>query len=99
MCFRVVSLSYGHTWVKPPDPIRTPKLSTHGPTQYCGGGPRGNRRCCMFLVSKQIIHNAISTSWNIYMFECNNFKWLELFGVIRKNWNDTEKISMAPAQG
>ena len=23
----------------------------------------------------------------------------ELFGVIRKNWNDTEKISMAPAQG
>ena len=24
---------------------------------------------------------------------------LELFGVIRKNWNDTEKISMAPAQG
>ena len=24
---------------------------------------------------------------------------LEPFGVIRKNWNDTEKISMAPAQG
>ena len=31
--------------VKPPDPIRTPKLSTIGPAQYCGGGPRGNRRC------------------------------------------------------
>ena len=37
--------SYGHTMVKPPDPIRTPKLSTIGPAQYCGGGPRGNRRC------------------------------------------------------
>ena len=24
---------------------------------------------------------------------------LEPYGVIRKNWNDTEKISMAPAQG
>ena len=24
---------------------------------------------------------------------------VEPFGVIRKNWNDTEKISMAPAQG
>ena len=23
---------------------------------------------------------------------------LECFGIIRKNWNDTEKISMAPAQ-
>ena len=37
--------SNGHTMVKPPDPIRTPKLSTIGPAQYCGGGPRGNRRC------------------------------------------------------
>ena len=36
--------SYAHTMVKPPDPIRTPKLSTIGPAQYCGGGPRGNRR-------------------------------------------------------
>ena len=35
--------------VKPPDPIRTPKLSTIGPAQYCGGGPRGNRRWCTFL--------------------------------------------------
>ena len=24
---------------------------------------------------------------------------LEPLGAIRKNWNDTEKISMAPAQG
>ena len=41
--------SYAHTMVKPPDPIRTPKLSTIGPAQYCGGGPRGNRRWCTFL--------------------------------------------------
>ena len=43
------SASYAHTMVKPPDPIRTPKLSTIGPAQYCGGGPRGNRRWCTFL--------------------------------------------------
>ena len=41
--------SYAHTMVKPPDPIRTPKLSTIGPAQYCGGGPRGNRRWCTFF--------------------------------------------------
>ena len=44
--------SYAHTMVKPPDPIRTPKLSTIGPAQYCGGGPRGNRRWCTFLLSQ-----------------------------------------------
>ena len=42
--------SYAHTMVKPPDPIRTPKLSTIGPAQYCGGGPRGNRRWCTFCI-------------------------------------------------
>ena len=36
--------SYVHTMVKAPDPFRTLKLSTIGPAQYCGGGPRGNRR-------------------------------------------------------
>ena len=49
---RVSSTSYAHTMVKPPDPIRTPKLSTIGPAQYCGGGPRGNRRWCTFLLSQ-----------------------------------------------
>ena len=44
--------SYAHTMVKPPDPIRTPKLSTIGPAQYCGGGPRGNRRWCTFCHNK-----------------------------------------------
>ena len=42
--------SNGHTMVKPPDPIRTPKLSTIGPAQYCGGGPRGNRRCLFVFI-------------------------------------------------
>ena len=35
--------------------------------------------------------------FDIYLNEYYNN--LEPFGVIRKNWNDTEKISMAPAQG
>ena len=35
--------------VKAPDPIRTRKLSTIGPAQYCGGGPRGNRRWRTFF--------------------------------------------------
>ena len=47
-----MSTSYAHTMVKPPDPIRTPKLSTIGPAQYCGGGPRGNRRWCTFCHNK-----------------------------------------------
>ena len=35
--------------VKTSDPVRSRKLSTIGPTQYCGGGPRGNRWCRTFL--------------------------------------------------
>ena len=41
-----VKLSYGHTTVKAPHPIRTAKLSTVGPDQYYGRGLRGNLRCC-----------------------------------------------------
>ena len=33
-----------HTKVKTSDPVRSRKLSIFGPAQYCGGGPRGNRR-------------------------------------------------------
>ena len=40
-------LSYGHTRVNAPHPIRTAKLSTLGPNQYYGRGLRGNLRCCM----------------------------------------------------
>ena len=40
-----------HTKVKAPDPIRTRKLNTFRPRQYCGGGPRWNPRCCkLFLI-------------------------------------------------
>ena len=39
-------MSYGHTTVKAPHPIRTAKLSTVGPDQYYGRGLRGNLRCC-----------------------------------------------------
>ena len=41
-----VKVSYGHTTVKAPHPIRTAKLSTVGPDQYYGRGLRGNLRCC-----------------------------------------------------
>ena len=40
------TLSYGHTTVKAPYPIRTAQLSTVGPDQYYGRGLRGNLRCC-----------------------------------------------------
>ncbi len=42
-------MSYGHTTVKAPHPIRTAKLSTVGPDQYYGRGLRGNLRCCKAL--------------------------------------------------
>ena len=46
--FKVAELlSYGHTTVKAPHPIRTAKLSIVGPDQYFGGGPQGNLGCCM----------------------------------------------------
>ena len=56
----IMLTSYAHTMVKPPDPIRTPKLSTIGPVQYCGGGPRGNRRWCTFftLTSRKLKYYA-----------------------------------------
>ena len=42
-------LSFDHTTVDIPYPIRTAKSSTVGPNQYCGGGPRGNLGCRMFF--------------------------------------------------
>ncbi len=43
------SFNYGHTRQEAPDPVRSPKLSCRWPSQYCGGGPHGNTRCCSFL--------------------------------------------------
>ena len=40
-------MSYGHTTVKAPYPIRTAKLSTVGLDQYFGRGLQGNLQCCM----------------------------------------------------
>ena len=57
MIIKRSSASNGHTMVKPPDPIRTPKLSTIGPAQYCGGGPRGNRRCLFVFAKLQYVTN------------------------------------------
>ena len=39
-------LSYGHTTMKAPHPIRTAKLSIVGPDQYCSWGQCGNLGCC-----------------------------------------------------
>jgi hypothetical protein len=43
------------------------------------------------------MRNEANDSW----ISIDNETTMELLfgGVIRKNWNDTEKISMAPAQG
>ena len=48
-CNRGNYSSFDHTMVDTPHPIRTAKLSTIGPNQYCGGGPRGNLGCRMFF--------------------------------------------------
>ena len=37
-----------HTMVTAPLPVCSAKLSTIGPGQYYGGGPRWNTRCCSF---------------------------------------------------
>ena len=49
-----VKVSYGHTTVKAPHPIRTAKLSTVGPDQYYGRGLRGNLRCCKAFFLQRI---------------------------------------------
>ena len=49
-CNRDSDSSFDHTMVDTPHPIRTAKLSTIGPDQYCGGGPRGNLGCRTFFV-------------------------------------------------
>ena len=41
-----VPLSYDHTRMKAPHPIRTAKLSILGPDQYFGRGLQGNLGCC-----------------------------------------------------
>ncbi len=40
----------GHRTLKAPHPVRSAKLSKVSPSQYCGGGPRGNPRCCSFFL-------------------------------------------------
>jgi hypothetical protein len=40
----------GHRTVKVPHPVRSAKSSTVSPSQYCGGGPRGNPGCCSSIL-------------------------------------------------
>ena len=51
-------LSYDHTTMKPPHPIRTAKLSIVRPDQYFGRGLQGNLGCCMSF---------------LFFFACNDF--------------------------
>ena len=61
---QAVPLSYGHTTVKAPHPIRTAKLSIVGPDQYFGRGLQGNLGCCMsfffFFLCKQVLFFLLS---------------------------------------
>ena len=43
-----LTISYGHTMLKAPDPVRSPQLSNIWTSQYYGGGPHGNIGCCSF---------------------------------------------------
>ena len=40
----------GHRDLKIPHPVRSAQSSKSSPSQYCGGGPRGNPRCCSFFI-------------------------------------------------
>ena len=41
---------HGHRTLKAPHPVRSAQLTRVPPSQYHGGGPRGNPRCCGFCL-------------------------------------------------
>src|ERR1700733_10878395 len=47
---KAISLSYGHTQLNPPHPVRSAKLNSRWQSQYYGGGPHGNTLCCSFFL-------------------------------------------------
>jgi hypothetical protein len=47
---KAISLSYGHTQLNPPHPVRSAKLNSRWQSQYYGGGPHGNTLCCSFFI-------------------------------------------------
>jgi hypothetical protein len=49
LMYKSSSYICGHRTVKIPHPVRSAKSSTVSPSQYCGGGPRGNPGCCSYL--------------------------------------------------
>ncbi len=62
MCCKALQIDIcGHRTLKAPHPVRSAKLSKVSPSQYCGGGPRGNPRCCSsFLFSPSLFGPARS---------------------------------------
>ncbi|EWS72336.1 hypothetical protein TTHERM_000444469 (macronuclear) [Tetrahymena thermophila SB210] len=55
MNFKIINFVVGHTKVKTPDPIRTPKLSALRLGQYQGGGPLGKSQCRQPFLNFQIM--------------------------------------------
>ena len=49
----------GHRTLKAPHPVRSAKLSKVSPSQYCGGGPRGNPRCCSSFFFSNVFASLI----------------------------------------
>ena len=79
--------SFNHTKVKTSDPVRSRKLSTFGPTQYCGGGPRGNRWCrtfLHFLGSLKKGDRTLCCSNRIHLFFTKRDRTLLLKGITAK---------------
>ena len=54
ICYKVgdnhLPLSYGHTQLNPPHPVRSAQLNSWWHSQYYGGGPHGNTMCCSFFL-------------------------------------------------
>lgn len=70
-------LSYGHTQLNPPHPVRSAQLNSWWHSQYYGGGPHGNTLCCSFL---------------FLLFYYFNVRILFFFRDWAKNWVSTSQF-------
>ena len=80
---KAISLSYGHTQLNPPHPVRSAKLNSRWQSQYYGGGPHGNTLCCSFLFffcqsfifcpHTHLICTHLHTWWSPFCLSCVPF--------------------------
>ena len=86
--------------VDTPHPIRTAQLSTIGPDQYCGGGPRGNLGCRMFFffgeTCRQIINMPV-VILGIRCFQVSFGPFLTIFWS--KTWTWRPIVGFPPLFG